>query len=203
MSAWPINPPSSGTLAFSLRLAPYCRSCPCDRHEQGIKGSHRTALNHVSCVWMTTPRGCSWCDAPCSGARTGDRRWSKPPSWTANPSSGDRLCSFHGLPDCARPRPSRCPLTSGPPPGLLPPASLRSTLSSPLSPCACLSVMHQRDRPGEYGVRNPSSSQPPQLRSLTREDTSVGPRTKIVNRGSPRPVFSFACVGQPDQIVNL
>ena len=33
MSAWPINPPSSGTLAFSLRLAPYCRSCPCDRHD--------------------------------------------------------------------------------------------------------------------------------------------------------------------------
>ncbi len=33
--------------------------------------------------------------------------------------------------------------------------------------------------------------------------TSVGPRTKIVNRGSPRPVFSFACDGQPDQIVNL
>ena len=33
MNAWPINPPSSGTLAFSLRLAPYCRSCPCDRHD--------------------------------------------------------------------------------------------------------------------------------------------------------------------------
>ena len=33
MSAWSINPPSSGTLAFSLRLAPYCRSCPCDRHD--------------------------------------------------------------------------------------------------------------------------------------------------------------------------
>jgi hypothetical protein len=33
MSAWPINPPSSGTLAFSLRLATYCRSCPCDRHD--------------------------------------------------------------------------------------------------------------------------------------------------------------------------
>ena len=27
--------------------------------------------------------------------------------------------------------------------------------------------------------------------------------TKIVNRGCPRPVFSFACDGQPDQIVNL
>jgi hypothetical protein len=32
---------------------------------------------------------------------------------------------------------------------------------------------------------------------------TVGSRTKIVNRGSPRPVFSFACAGQPDQIVNL
>ena len=32
---------------------------------------------------------------------------------------------------------------------------------------------------------------------------TVGSRTKIVNRGSPRPAFSFACAGQPDQIVNL
>jgi len=32
---------------------------------------------------------------------------------------------------------------------------------------------------------------------------TVGSRTKIVNRGSPRPAFSFACGGQPDQIVNL
>jgi hypothetical protein len=32
---------------------------------------------------------------------------------------------------------------------------------------------------------------------------STGPRTKLVNSGSPRPVFFFACVGQPDQIVNL
>ncbi len=39
--------------------------------------------------------------------------------------------------------------------------------------------------------------------SPTFRSTSVGPRTKIVNRGSPRPVFSFACAGQPDQIVNL
>jgi hypothetical protein len=33
MSVWSINPPSSDTLAFSLCLAPYCRSCPCDRHD--------------------------------------------------------------------------------------------------------------------------------------------------------------------------
>ncbi len=32
---------------------------------------------------------------------------------------------------------------------------------------------------------------------------TVGSRTKIINRGSPRPAFSFACAGQPDQIVNL
>ena len=32
---------------------------------------------------------------------------------------------------------------------------------------------------------------------------TVGSRTKIVNRGSPRPAFFFACAGQPDQIVNL
>jgi hypothetical protein len=35
------------------------------------------------------------------------------------------------------------------------------------------------------------------------ELASTGPRTKLVNRGSPRPVFVFACAGQPDQIVNL
>ena len=35
------------------------------------------------------------------------------------------------------------------------------------------------------------------------EPASTGPRTKLVNRGSPRPVFVFACAGQPDQIVNL
>ena len=40
MSAWPINPPSSGTLAFSLRLAPYCRSCPCDRRDSS-RSRHR------------------------------------------------------------------------------------------------------------------------------------------------------------------
>ncbi len=39
--------------------------------------------------------------------------------------------------------------------------------------------------------------------SPTFGSTSVGPRTKIVNSGSPRPVFSFVCAGQPDQIVNL
>ena len=52
MSAWPINPPSSGTLAFSLRLAPYCRSCPCDRHDlflPSIPASLQT-LGRCECV---------------------------------------------------------------------------------------------------------------------------------------------------------
>jgi hypothetical protein len=52
MIAWPINPPSSGTLTFSLRLAPYCRSCPCDRHDlylPSIPDSLQT-LGRCECV---------------------------------------------------------------------------------------------------------------------------------------------------------
>ena len=52
MSAWLINPPSSGTWAFSLRLAPYCRSCPCDRHDPdlpSIPASLQT-LGRCECV---------------------------------------------------------------------------------------------------------------------------------------------------------
>ena len=52
MSAWPINPPSSGTLAFSLRLVPYCGSCPCDRHDlflPSIPASLQT-LGRCECV---------------------------------------------------------------------------------------------------------------------------------------------------------
>ena len=57
MSAWPINPPSSGTLAFSLRLAPYCRSCPCDRHDlflPSIPASLQT-LGRCECVATCAP----------------------------------------------------------------------------------------------------------------------------------------------------
>ena len=57
MSAWPINPPSSGTLAFSLRLAPYCRSCPCDRHDlylPSIPASLQT-LGRCECVATFAP----------------------------------------------------------------------------------------------------------------------------------------------------
>ena len=43
MSAWPINLPSSGTLAFSLRLAPYCRSCPCDRPRDTFMTNRRSS----------------------------------------------------------------------------------------------------------------------------------------------------------------
>ena len=52
MSAWLINPPSSGTLAFSLRHATYCRSCPCDRHDlylPSIPASLQT-LGRCECV---------------------------------------------------------------------------------------------------------------------------------------------------------
>ena len=57
MSAWSINPPSSGTLAFSLRLAPYCRSCPCDRHDlflPSIPASLQT-LGRCECVATCAP----------------------------------------------------------------------------------------------------------------------------------------------------
>ena len=57
MSAWPINPPSSGTLAFSLRLAPYCRSCPCDCHDlflPSIPASLQT-LGRCECVATCAP----------------------------------------------------------------------------------------------------------------------------------------------------
>jgi hypothetical protein len=48
-------------------------------------------------------------------------------------------------------------------PGRLPPASRRSTLSSPLSPCAGLIAMHEHDRPGGYVGRERHSS-PPRVR---------------------------------------
>jgi len=48
-------------------------------------------------------------------------------------------------------------------PGRLPPVSRCSTLSSPPSPCACLSAMHEHDRPGGYGGRKRHSS-PPRVR---------------------------------------
>ena len=57
MSAGPINPPSSGALAFSLRLASYCRSCPCDRHDlflPSIPASLQT-LGRCECVATCAP----------------------------------------------------------------------------------------------------------------------------------------------------
>ncbi len=66
-------------------------------------------------------------------------------------------------------------------PGLLPPASRRSTFSSPPSPCACLSAMHEHDRPVGYGGRKRHSS-PPRVRCplLVKRRTSPPQRSPKV-----------------------
>jgi hypothetical protein len=83
--------------------------------------------------------------------------------------SGERLCSFHGLSDRARPRPGRlCSLVSRP--GRLPPASRRSTFSSPRCPCTGLSARRTNDRPDGYGGRHRHCSPPSGLLQFTREE---------------------------------
>ena len=131
--------------------------------EHAVERSKRSLLHHACHCCVPNPHG-----SHCSWASTGARRWRKPPSWTANP-SGERLSSFYGLP---YPRSSRRPPRVSRP-RRLPPASRRSTHSSPPSPCACLSAMHEHDRPGGYGGRRRHHSHPPRLLSLTREEADV------------------------------
>jgi len=138
--------------------------------EHGVERSKLSLrrFSHACRYCVSNPHG-----SPCSWASTGDRRWRKPPTWTVNPISGERLRSCHGLPDRLRPCPGRrSPRIARP--GRLPPASRRSTFSSPPCPCTGLSAMHEHDRPGGYGGRRRHCSQPPGLIPCTRDQTVQG-----------------------------